>query len=66
MWFFDDKASLKKELKNEPVDDNTIDEWCIASIENDLSETEQEKFESEIEDREEFQQILCFIQTKQN
>jgi hypothetical protein len=62
---FEDKASLKKELKNEPVDDNTIDEWCIASIENDLSDVEQAKFESEIEDREEFQQIYAlYKQTK--
>jgi hypothetical protein len=62
---FEDKASLKKELKDQPIDDSNIDEWCIASIENDLSKDDQDKFESEIQGREEFQQIYALYQQTQ-
>ena len=59
---FENKTSLKRELKDQTVDESNIDEWSIASIENDLTKEEQDKFESEIEGREEFQQIYALYQ----
>lgn len=62
---FDNKEDLKKDLSKQSVDDTNIDEWCIAAIENDLTEIVKEKFESEISGREDFQQIYAlYKQTK--
>jgi hypothetical protein len=62
---FENKEALKKDLSAQSVNDSNIDEWCIASIENDLNEKYREKFESEIAGREEFQEIYAlYKQTK--
>lgn len=56
---FEQKNELKKDLTEQNIDDSNIDEWCIAAIENDLTDTNKEIFESQLQGREEFQKIYA-------
>lgn len=46
---FTDKSLLKKNITDSPIDDGSIDEWCIAAIENQLSDGEKIIFEKALQ-----------------
>jgi hypothetical protein len=41
---YSEKETLKKSVSDLTIDDNTIDEWCIAFLEDDLDEKGNKKF----------------------
>lgn len=62
---FEDKASLKKNLEEEPVTDDNIDEWCIAAMEDDLSENGKQKFAETITKQPSYKKIYTeYLKTR--
>ncbi|MFO7863269.1 MAG: hypothetical protein R6U85_04660, partial [Salinivirgaceae bacterium] len=41
---YSEKETLKKSITDLPINDSTIDEWCIAFLENDLNTIAKQKF----------------------
>lgn len=62
---FDGKDVLKKNLEEEVISDDNIDEWCIASIENDLTKQGQLKFARALESQPAFKNTFtAYLKTK--
>jgi len=62
---FEGKNALKKNLEDEPINDENIDEWCIAAMEEDLSPAGKTKFANELETRPAFKKIFAnYLKTR--
>lgn len=62
---FENKEVLKKNIENEPINNQNIEEWCIAAIEEDLSENAKFQFTEALKNTPDFQKIFAqFLKTK--
>ncbi len=62
---FEGKNTLKKNLEDEPISEDNIDEWCIAAMEDDLSPEGKTKFANELETHPAFKNIFTnYLKTR--